>query len=425
MPPELRTEVRTGQLLETITGCRLCRSPELEPVWSFGTTPLANAYLAPEELGNPELTAPLEVVRCPTCELLQLRHTVSPEALFRNYLYVSSTSPVFVAHFDAYARHLAARFSLNETSLVVDVGSNDGALLKPLKQRGVRVLGVEPAARIADMANAAGVETIDAFFTPDLASRIRTDRGPAAVIAANNVFAHIADLHAVVEGVRRLLADDGVSVFEVQYLGDLLEKNLFDIVYHEHLCYYHLTPLVSFLAEQDMEVFDVQRVPVHGGSLRVFVQRAGGPHQRQPRVEALLAEERTRHLGSKQPYAAFAARIAENKRRLMALLSTLRADQKRIVGYGAPAKATTFLYAFGIGPETLEYIVDDDRVFKQGRHMPGLHIPIAPPERLLTDRPEYCLILAWNFAEPIIQKQAHFTAQGGRFIVPVPEPRIV
>lgn len=422
-PAVARTRAEAS--VATIAGCRLCGSPLLTALWSFGETPLANAYLTREELGQPELFVPLNVFRCETCALVQLRETVSPDVLFQNYLYVSSTSPAFVKHFDAYAAHLVERFRLSPPALVIEIGSNDGILLKPLLKRGVRVLGIEPARAIAERATASGVPTVPDFFSAELAARLLAEHGPAEIVTANNVFAHLKNLEDIVAGVRRLLTPDGVFAFEVQYLGDLLAKNLFDIVYHEHLCYYHVSPLVSFFSNLDMEVFDVQRFPVHGGSIRVFVQRARGPHPRDHRLEAILAEERARGLETPLPYARFSEQMEQNKRALQVLLGNLRNEGKRIVGYGAPAKATTFLYTFGIPRSTLDYIVDDDETFKQGRYTPGLHIPIVPPSRLHLDRPEYCLILAWNFAEQIMRNHVDFTNRGGRFIVPVPEPRVV
>lgn len=424
--------VRTRDaVVTTNTECRLCGSSRLAPVWSFGETPLANAYLTREERGQPELFVPLTVSRCETCALVQLRETVSPDVLFRNYLYVSSTSPAFVKHFDAYAAHLVERFHLSPNALVVEIGSNDGILLKPLLKRGVRVLGVEPARAIAGRATASGVPTVPDFFSASLAARLLAEHGPADVVTANNVFAHLKNLEDIMAGIRSLLTPNGVFTFEVQYLGDLLAGNLFDIVYHEHLCYYHVSPLVSFFSAKGMEVFDVQRVPVHGGSIRVFVQRAGGPHPRDYRLDAILAGEGARGLETPLPYARFSERMEQNKRALQGLLGNLRNEGKWIVGYGAPAKATTLLYTFGISRNTLDYIVDDDATFKQGRYMPGTHIPIVPPDNLYRPldpargKPDYCLILAWNFAEQIMRNHADFTNRGGRFIVPVPEPRVV
>ncbi len=404
------------------TSCRLCGSEKLVPIWSFGATPPANGYLQPEDGTKPELFVPLDVQWCADCHLVQLKHVVDPQVLFGNYLYVSSTSPSFVAHFAEYAAHLIQRFQLTSQDLVVDIGSNDGVLLKPLQTQGVRVLGVEPAADIASQANKEGIETVPEFLTQALAEKLVAQKGQATVISANNVFAHTNDVAEFVAAVKMLLAPQGAFVFEVQYLKDLVANNLFDIVYHEHLCYYHVAPLVRFFAEHGMEVFDVEHVPVHGGSIRVFVQHAGGPNT----VAAGLAETLTAeaHLNTLKPYQEFAGRIAANKEALQKLLKDLKADGKRIVACGAPAKATTLLYAFGIDPTMLDYIVDDAPL-KQGRLMPGLHIPIVSSKELYVGKPDYCLILAWNFAEPIMKTHTAFTQGGGKFIIPVPKPRIV
>lgn len=288
----------------------------------------------------------------------------------------------------------------------------------------MRVLGIDPAENIAAAATAAGIPTQAAFFTPAVAERLKAQYGPAAVITANNVFAHTDDVPLFVDAVKTLLAPDGVYVFEVQYLKDLVEQNLFDIVYHEHLCYYSLHPLQSFFATQGMEVFDVQHVAAHGGSIRVYVQRAGGKYPISAQLQAMLAAEEKAGLTTLAPYQAFAQRIADNKKNLRAILGDLKTQGKRIVGFGAPAKATTLLYAFGIDGSILDYIVDDAPL-KQGRVMPGSHIPIKPPAALYEDKVDYCVILAWNFAEAIMQNHARFAEQGGTFIIPVPEPRIV
>lgn len=449
-----QTRLAREQLVRTRTDCRMCGSEALVKVWSFGQTPLANAYLSPDEVGKREEPfVPLDAYYCSDCHLVQLRDVVSPDVLFTHYLYVSSTSPTFVRHFEEYAATLMARFlrhplpaspspassagkleGEDKVPLVVDVGSNDGVLLKPLAAAGVRVLGIDPAANVAQMANEAGVETIADFFTPELARRLAAERGRAVVISANNVFAHTDDVKGFTEAVKELLAENGVFVFEVQYLGDLVAKNLFDIVYHEHVCYYALQPLVRFFTSQGMDVFDVERPPVHGGSLRVYVQRAGGPQARSERVAALLAEEEARGLTSADSYHQFAQRVERNKTALLSLLRELRGAGKRIVGYGAPAKATTLCYALGIDGTVLDYIVDDAPM-KQGLVMPGTHIPILDPEALYggsaasakasAPNADYCVILAWNFAEPIMRNHQRFTEQGGRFILPVPEPRIV
>lgn len=404
------------------TDCRLCGSADLVEVLSFGETPLANAYRTSADLDTPELFAPLVVNRCDACKLIQLRDVVDPKVLFRHYLYVSGTSPVFVAHFADYATAVARRFPLSGDSLVVDIGSNDGVLLSCFKKEGARILGIDPAWNIAEEATRNGIPTIAEFFTPETARQVASTHGKASLITANNVFAHTDTVIRFVESVKELLAKDGVFIFENQYLKDLVEKNLFDMVYHEHLCYYHLTPLIPFFKRFGLRIFDVERVPTHGGSIRVFVGWEDGPHGTSERVERMLSEET--ELNDASTYRAFAERIDTIGKKLRALLGDLRREGKRIVGYGAPAKATTLCYALGIDGNMLAYIIDDAPL-KQGLHMPGTHIPIKPSDMLYTDTPDGCLILAWNFADSIVKNHQRFSNNGGRFILPVPEPRIL
>ena len=402
--------------------CRLCGSTNLTEAFSFGDTPLANAYVSPSDLDKPELFAPLVVNICEACKLVQLRDIVDPRVLFSNYLYVSGTSPVFVAHFADYAKTVAKRFSLTDESLVVDVGSNDGVLLAHFKKNGMKVLGIDPAKNIAAEATKNGIPTVVTFFTPKTARDIAMEHGKASIITANNVFAHTDDIVGFVKATKELLSPDGVFIFEVQYLKDLVERNLFDMIYHEHLCYYHLTPLVPFFKRLGLQVFDVEHVPTHGGSIRVFVGYKDGPHQISPKIQEMLTAET--ELNSASTYRAFAKRIEGIGKKLRALLGESRAAGKRIVGYGAPAKATTLCYALGINGETLGYIVDDSPL-KQGLYMPGTHIPIKAPDALYSDKPDYCLILAWDFADSIVKNHQKFAENGGVFIVPVPEPRIL
>lgn len=412
------------QLVRSRSDCRLCRGENLEKVWSFGQTPLANAYLRPEEVGKKaEVTAPLNAYYCRDCHLVQLLDIVSPHELFDEYLYVSSTSPRFVQHFTDYAQHLIDRFALTGESLVVDVGSNDGILLKPLRAAGVKILGIDPAENIAQDATADGIPTWAEYFTPEVAWRVREEMGAAQVITANNVFAHTDEIDTFVAAVKTLLAEDGVFVFEVQYVRDLVDKNLFDIVYHEHVNYYSLHPLVTYFHRQGMTVFDVQRPAVHGGSMRVFV-KSGIGHEILDSVTKTLREEADADMTTAQPYLDLMGRVAANKKMLCKLLDGLKKEGHKIAGYGAPAKATTLMHVLGIDGTTLDFIVDDS-LYKQGLVMPGTHVPIVPPEQFYNSGVDYCLILAWNFAEPIMETHKRFVESGGRFIVPVPEPRIV
>ena len=404
------------------TDCRLCGSTDLTEVLSFGETPLANAYLSQGDLDKPELFAPLVLNACNACKLVQLRDVVDPRVLFSRYLYVSGTSPVFVAHFADYAKKVVQRFLLKQDSLVVDIGSNDGVLLSHFKKEGMQILGIDPAENIAAEATKNGIPTIAKFFTPATALAIAAERGKASILTANNVFAHTDDVAGFVEAVKLLLAKDGVFIFEVQYLKDLIEQNLFDIFYHEHLCYYHLTPLVPFFERLGLRIFDVERVKTHGGSIRVYVGWADGPHATAGRVEELCLAET--ELNTTATYTAFAKRISAAGEKLRAVLAGYKARGKRVVGYGAPAKATTLCYAFGIDGSMLEYIVDDSPL-KQGLYMPGTHIPIKPSGALYAGTPGCCLILAWNFADSIVKNNQLFIKNGGIFISPVPEPRVL
>lgn len=405
--------------------CRMCGGSRLTQVWSFGETPLANSYLQPDEAGvRDEVVAPLDVYYCQGCHLVQLLDIVSPHALFDHYLYVSSTSPTFVKHFEDYANTLMKRFALTEHDLVVDVGSNDGILLTPLQKAGVRVLGIDPAKNVAAQANRAGIVTVPEYFTPEVARRVREAEGPARIISANNVFAHTDVIDVFVSAVKELLTTDGVFVFEVQYLGDLIEKNLFDIVYHEHVAYYSVHPLIPYFKKHGLEVFDVERVAAHGGSIRVFVQHRGGLQVKTERLRELLALEHRYGLTTLKPYRAFADRIGQNKVKLQDLLMSIKKHGKKIVGYGAPAKATTLLSVFGLNGSVIDFIIDDSPL-KQGMVMPGTHIPIVSSDRLYDQEVHYCILLAWNFAESIMKNHQRFSEQGGHFIVPVPEPKII
>ncbi|MBI5728679.1 MAG: NAD-dependent epimerase/dehydratase family protein [Candidatus Magasanikbacteria bacterium] len=403
------------------TTCRVCIGQNLHGVLSLGSTPPANAFLRPDQLQLLEQSFPLELQLCRDCGFVQLADVVSPELLFRNYVYVSSTSPAFVSHFETFSETMIGRLSLPGGALVVDIGSNDGILLRPFKNRGRRVLGIDPAIKIAEMATSNGIETKPVFFSPTVAGEIVRDHGTAHLVTATSVFPHVDDLDEIVEGVKILLAPDGVFVIEAYYLRDLIEKNLFDTVYHEHLSYFTVHTLCALFKRLGMEVFDIERTDTHGGSLRVFVQKRGGsrpPHT--AAIDQFFAEEETCGLSQEATFIHFGQRIGENKRQLLQLLGELKSAGKKIVGYGAPAKATTLLSYFGIGKDTIDYVVDDSS-WKQGLFMPGTHLPVVGPEHLAVDHPDYILILAWNFAEPIMKK----LVQHERFIIPVPRPLII
>lgn len=402
--------------------CRACGSTSLAPILSLGKTPLANALLTEAELSKPEPTFPLDLVFCPACTLVQITEEVPPETMFSDYLYFSSFSDTMVAHAESIARRLVREEELGPESLVVEVASNDGYLLQFYAQAGVPVLGIEPARNVAKVAQEKGVHTLVRFFGSEVARELR-DRGERAdVIHANNVLAHVPDLNGVVGGFATLLKDDGVLVVECPYVRDLVDKCEFDTIYHEHLCYFSLTALDQLMARHGLAVHDVERLAIHGGSLRVFASK-GGARERSERVARLLEEERGRGVDALGFYEGFADRVSALKRELLALLAELKSKGARIAAYGAAAKGATLVNFFGIGRDTLDFVVDRS-TYKQGRYMPGAHIPIRPPSRLVEEMPDYCLLLAWNFADEISKQQQPYRDRGGKFIVPIPNVRI-
>jgi len=399
--------------------CRLCGNGDLVSVLELTPTPPANAFVGEAALTTEQPCYPLDVYFCAGCGHVQLLDVVDPRLLFEDYVYVSGTSPHFVKHFEDYTEGVIGRFKPPAGSLAVDIGSNDATLLSAFQSREMGGLGVNPARDIAARATEAGTETMAAFFTPNLAVEILDNRGPARIVTANNVFAHADDLEGIVEGVRTLLDPGGVFVFEVSYLADVIENTLFDTIYHEHLDYHSLKPLKPFFAASGMELFAAERVPTHGGSIRGMAQVSGGPHQADGSVRDLIAMEERMGLDKAETYRDFAGRIDQLGQDLKALTAGIKAEGKSIAGFGAPAKATTLMHHFGLGPETVDFIVDDSPL-KQGLYTPGHHIPVLPPDALYQRNPDYVIVLAWNFAGPIMGKHQGFQEQGGRFIVPLP-----
>jgi SAM-dependent methyltransferase len=399
--------------------CRLCGGPDLAKVLALTPTPPANSFVTEAELSAPQPAYPLDLWLCNGCGHVQLLDVVDPRLLYAHYVYVSGTSPVFVRHFEQYAQYVGSQFKPARGSLVLDIGSNDGTLLRFFKDAGHRVLGVEPAEEISEASRRAGIPTITGFFGEELAQRVLKEHGQAAVVTANNVIAHIDNLAAVMRGVAKLLAPDGIFVFEVSYLVDVLEKALFDTIYHEHLDYHSVEPLVPFFASCGLQLIEALRVDSHGGSLRGVVQRAGGPRKVGASVAALIVREREMALRNADTFRTFGSRIAKLGSELTSLLGKLKREGRRIAGFGAPAKATTLLYHFGITPQLVDFIVDDSPL-KQGRYTPGMHIPVVPAQALYDRGADYTVILAWNFAEPIMKKHSAYRSGGGRFIVPLP-----
>jgi SAM-dependent methyltransferase len=403
--------------------CRLCGGAALRKVLALAPTPPANAFVTEAERAVPQPLLPLDIWLCEGCGHVQLLDVVDPRVLYTHYLYVSGTSPVFVRHFEQYAQYVRTQFKPAPGSLMVDIGSNDGTLLRFFKDAGHRILGVDPAEEIGEASRRAGIPTLSAFFDEGLAERIVQEHGRAAVVTSNNLVAHIDDLASFMRGVARLLAPDGVFLFEVSYLVDVFEKTLFDTMYHEHLDYHTVEPLARFFASCGLQLIEALRVDTHGGSLRGVVQLSGGPRKLGASVAELVAHERALRLRDPATLEGFGARIAKVGGELTALLRKLKGEGKHIAGFGAPAKLTTLMYHFGITREFLDFVIDDSPL-KQGRFTPGMHIPVLPAQALYDRKVDYVVVLAWNFAEPIMKKHSAWREAGGRFIVPLPTVEI-
>jgi SAM-dependent methyltransferase len=386
--------------------------------------PLANAYLTREELACTEARYPLDLAFCPSCSLVQITVTVPPDVLFREYFYFSSYSDTVVQNAEEIVTRLIASRNLNGNSLAGEIASNDGYLLQFYKRAGIPVLGIEPAANVAQVAvQQRRIRTLCEFFGADLAQRLREQGEAVDVLHGNNVLAHVADLNGVVRGIRLLLKDSGIAVIEVPYVKEMIDRCEFDTIYQEHLCYFSLTALDRLFYRHDLVIEDVERLPIHGGSLRLFVvprHRPGG----RATVEALLAEESKWGVDRIEFYQGFAQRVDRFKASLLEVLAGAQGDGKRVVAYGAAAKGTILLNYCGVGPETLEFVADRSP-YKQGRYMPGVHVPIQPPKKILETLPDYVLLLVWNIAPEVLEQQAEYRRQGGRFIIPGPQIRIV
>jgi SAM-dependent methyltransferase len=406
-----------------VPGCRSCGSPGLEVFLELGETPLADALLTADQLDEPEATHPLDVAFCRRCSLVQILHEVPPEVLFvDNYHYFSSFSDTLLAHSRAHARWLADQRELGPESLVVEVASNDGYLLRNFVDWGIPVLGIEPSPGPAAAAQRAGIPTRREFFDADLARRLRDERGPADVIVANNVMAHTPHLNSFVEGIAVLLADDGVATVENAYVRDLVDRTEFDTIYHEHFCYFSCTAVDHLVRRHGLTLTRVERFPdLHGGTVRWHLARHGPPH---PSVAEVLAEEEAAGVTAPAYYRGFSDRVHSVVDELRALLGRLQAEGARLAAYGAAAKGATLLNCAGVGTELLGFVADRN-VHKQGRFMPGVRVPIVGAEALLRERPDYVLLLAWNFAAEIVAQQQDFLRAGGRFVVPIPWPRVL
>ena len=401
--------------------CRAC-SQATEVFLAFGDLPLGNALVAADVPPEAQDRFPLTMTLCSHCHLVQLAEVVDPSRLFGNYVYLSSNSPAFVKHAMQLAQRMIAERSLGQSSQIIEIASNDGYLLQAYRARGIRVLGIEPAANVAEIARQNGIETLCEFFGADLARKLSTQRHCADVIHANNVLAHVPDLCGFVAGLGAILKPDGVVVIEVPYLRDLVDNLEFDTVYHEHQCYFALAPLVSLFAGAGLQIFDVEHIAVHGGSLRLFARHANR-EKVSAAVVRLLEEERAWGVDDIATYRRFAQAVGTFPRALRTYLQELRAAGKSIAAYGASAKGTTLLNYCGVDRALIDFVVDRSPL-KQGLTMPGVRIPILPTEELLNRQPDFVLLLAWNFVDEVVEQQSEYGRRGGRFILPVPVPRV-
>ncbi len=403
--------------------CRACGSTDLEMVFALKPTPVGDDYVTADRLAEVQPSYPIDTYLCRQCGLAQIIDVIDPDVLYGNYIYVTQSSPGLNTHFQGYAERVVQRCAVAPGSLVIDLGSNDGTLLRSFKSLGMKVLGVEFAAHIAEQATANGIETIGKFFERGLAKELVASHGHARVVTANNVFANIDDLRSWVDGVNELLAADGVFVFESYYLSDVIDNMVFDFIYHEHLSSFSVKPMQMLFQSVGLELVAVERVATKGGSLRYFVQRPHGPVQQDGSVAGLLAEEDAKGLYRKETYDAYAARIDGLKQETLTFLRRAKREGKSVAGFGASITCTTLIYHFEIG-QYLDYLVDDNAA-KQGRFSPGWHLPVLPSVALYERKPDYVIVLAWRFAEQFINKNQAYLDQGGVFMVPVPEFRIV
>lgn len=389
----------------------------------IASTPVGDAFIPADRIDEAQDVFPLELHLCLDCGLLQLLGVIDPEIIYRDYLYETSISIGLVEHFRRYGEDVLSRLKPPENSLVIDIGSNEGALLRAFKNGGMRVLGIEPAREIAQRATESGVESIPDFFNTRLALEVKHKYGPARIITANNVLANVDDLSGMIEGIRELLAPDGVFVFETGYMVDLIQNTVIDNVYHEHLCYFSVKSLAKLFDLHGMELIEVDRVPTKGGSIRGMAQLINGARTLSHNVTELKTLESELGFDRLGAFKAFASRVETIKEQLVKLITDLKGQEKTIAGYGASVGVTTLLYYLDIG-NVLSYLVDDNPT-KHNMYSPGHHLPVLPSEQIYERKPDYVLILAWRYADRIMTKHRDYTNQGHHFILPLPSIEVI
>lgn len=404
--------------------CRHCGEILKHSFCDLGMSPLSNSYLAVEQLHQMERFYPLHAYVCGNCFLVQLQQFESPEHIFGDYAYFSSYSQSWLAHASNYTDYMIRRFGFNAEDQVIEIASNDGYLLQYFKQKNIRVLGVEPAANVALVAQKAGIPTLTRFFGVDTARAMRADGQTADLLLGNNVLAHVPDLNDFVGGLKIVLKHDGIITMEFPHLLSLMRENQFDTIYHEHFSYFSFITVERIFARHGLRLFDVEQIPTHGGSLRIFAAHAENVRANEDRVEALRREEIASGLQNLSAYETFTRKVKRTKRLLLEFLIRSKEEGKSVVGYGAPAKGNTLLNYCGIREDFVDYTVDLSP-HKQGKYLPGTHIPVFSPERVRETRPDYLLILPWNLRDEIVEQMACIREWGGQFVLPIPEVHVV
>lgn len=404
--------------------CRFCAAPLEHEFVNLGLSPISNAFIKPDQLDQEEAFYPLHVFVCGDCYLVQLEEFESPDEIFSDYVYFSSYSDSWLAHARKYVDTAADRFDLDSGSLVIEVASNDGYLLQYFNEYDVPVLGIEPASNVAEVARAAGIDTINEFFGVALGTRLRDQGRTADLLVGNNVLAHVPDINDFVGGLKIALAEDGVLSMEFPHLLKLIQQTQFDTIYHEHFSYLSLLTVKKIFRHHGLDVFDVEELTTHGGSLRVFAQHRDGNQSTSDAVDRVLNDERDAGLDSLDGYQNFSEKVAKVKDDLLAFLRAARDDNKAVVGYGAPAKGNTLLNFCRVGPDSIQYTVDRSP-HKQNHLLPGTHIPVHAPEKIDETKPDYVLILPWNLQEEIVAQLSQIDEWGGKCVVPIPELRLL